>query len=168
MLGAYCWQVGDTLLLLVLVSAISHFSSIVAFVKKLCFCATPVKKKKPRREGSNQEESSNEVEISFTSDNSASLTNRRLHRSNASLTEEEEPTVQYRQMSKKFGTFKAVDNLNLDLFDNQIFCFLGHNGAGKTTSLNVLIGKEAPSSGTVVLKETGLESGALIDIREEP
>ena len=54
-------------------------------------------------------------------------------------------------MTKRFGSFVAVNNLNLNLYKNEIFCFLGHNGAGKTTSLNVLMGKEAPSSGTVLL-----------------
>jgi ABC-type multidrug transport system ATPase subunit len=42
-----------------------------------------------------------------------------------------------------------VDNLSLDLKRDEIFCFLGHNGAGKTTSLNVLMGKEEPSKGAV-------------------
>lgn len=51
-------------------------------------------------------------------------------------------SVQFQSMTKKFGDFTAVNNLNLDLYRDQIFCFLGHNGAGKTTSLNVLMGKE--------------------------
>ena len=54
-------------------------------------------------------------------------------------------------MTKKFGSFTAVDDLNLNLYKNEIFCFLGHNGAGKTTSLNVLIGKEKASKGSVLL-----------------
>ena len=52
-------------------------------------------------------------------------------------------------MTKKFGSFTAVESLDLDLFKDEIFCFLGHNGAGKTTCLNVLMGKEKPSYGTV-------------------
>ena len=52
-------------------------------------------------------------------------------------------------MTKKFGSFTAVDNLQLQLYNDEIFCFLGHNGAGKTTSLNVLMGNENPSEGTV-------------------
>lgn len=55
-------------------------------------------------------------------------------------------------MTKKFGSFIAVENLDLDLFKNEIFCFLGHNGAGKTTCLNVLMGKEKPSKGTVYIQ----------------
>jgi ABC-type multidrug transport system ATPase subunit len=48
-------------------------------------------------------------------------------------------------MSKNFGGFVAVNKLNLKLYKDEIFCFLGHNGAGKTTALNVLIGRLDPS-----------------------
>jgi ABC-type multidrug transport system ATPase subunit len=54
-------------------------------------------------------------------------------------------------MCKNYGQFKAVDSLSLNLFKDEIFCFLGHNGAGKTTSLKVLIGQEAPSKGTILI-----------------
>ena len=57
--------------------------------------------------------------------------------------------MSFENMTKQFGSFKAVDQLNLELCRDEIFCFLGHNGAGKTTSLNVLMGKQAPSQGTV-------------------
>lgn len=62
-----------------------------------------------------------------------------------------QPSILYVNMTKKFGSFKAVDNMNLSLYKDEIFCFLGHNGAGKTTSLNVLMGKESASEGDVVL-----------------
>lgn len=54
-------------------------------------------------------------------------------------------------MTKKYGKFTAVDKMNLSLFQDEIFCFLGHNGAGKTTSLNVLMGKTQASDGDVTL-----------------
>lgn len=59
--------------------------------------------------------------------------------------------VEFTGMTKRFGSFTAVDNLSLNLYKDEIFCFLGHNGAGKTTSLNVLMGKTRPSEGTVKL-----------------
>lgn len=65
-------------------------------------------------------------------------------------------------MTKSFGSFTAVNNMNLNLFKNEIFCFLGHNGAGKTTSLNCLMGKETPSQGTVQVNI----SKEVIDITE--
>lgn len=77
-------------------------------------------------------------------------------------------------MSKKFGSFVAVDDLSLKLYRDEIFCFLGHNGAGKTTSLNVLMGKTRPSSGTVKLSYTTSDDQdhhqnveTILDIRED-
>ncbi len=52
------------------------------------------------------------------------------------------------RLTKKFGSFKAVNDLSLDMYINEIFCILGHNGAGKTTTLNVLTGIYPPSRGT--------------------
>lgn len=67
-------------------------------------------------------------------------------------------------MSKRFGSFTAVDNLQLQLYRDEIFCFLGHNGAGKTTSLNVLMGKESPTDGTVKLT---MDDDHTLDIRDD-
>jgi len=43
-------------------------------------------------------------------------------------------------LTKKFGKFVAVDKLNLDVRANEVLCLLGHNGAGKTTAINMLTG----------------------------
>ena len=67
-------------------------------------------------------------------------------------------------MTKRFGSFVAVNNLNLSLYKNEIFCFLGHNGAGKTTSLHVLMGKEPPSQGTVLLN---MDNDECLDIQDD-
>ena len=37
------------------------------------------------------------------------------------------------QLTKQFGEFTAVDNLSLKINQGEVFCLLGHNGAGKTT-----------------------------------
>jgi len=50
-------------------------------------------------------------------------------------------------LTKKFGNFKAVDSLSLSIKQNEVFCLLGHNGAGKTTVLNMITGMIKPSSG---------------------
>lgn len=39
------------------------------------------------------------------------------------------------------GRKKAVDNLNLRMYENEITVLLGHNGAGKTTTISMLTGK---------------------------
>jgi ATP-binding cassette, subfamily A (ABC1), member 3 len=40
-----------------------------------------------------------------------------------------------------------VEGLNFAVYQNQVFCLLGHNGAGKTTAINMLTGMLQPSSG---------------------
>jgi ABC-type multidrug transport system ATPase subunit len=52
-------------------------------------------------------------------------------------------------LSKHFGSFIAVNNLNLEVFENDIYGFLGLNGAGKTTTLRLLLGLISPSGGRI-------------------
>lgn len=52
-----------------------------------------------------------------------------------------------RNLCKQFGDFKAVSDLSLSLNQNQVFALLGHNGAGKTTVINMLTGMLKPTSG---------------------
>ena len=54
-------------------------------------------------------------------------------------------------LSKKFGRTVAVDDLSLTLFQNQILVLLGHNGAGKTSIINMLTAKERASAGQAIL-----------------
>jgi ABC-2 type transport system ATP-binding protein len=58
------------------------------------------------------------------------------------------PSVELRSVSKRFGAFRAVDDLSLTVAAGEIFGFLGSNGAGKTTAIRVMCGLLAPSSGT--------------------
>jgi ABC-2 type transport system ATP-binding protein len=51
-------------------------------------------------------------------------------------------------LTKRFGTFTALDGLDLNVEENAIFGFLGPNGAGKTTCLKILTGLSRPTSGT--------------------
>lgn len=52
-------------------------------------------------------------------------------------------------ITKKYGNFLAVDNLNLSVPEGEIFGFIGPNGAGKTTTIKMMGGILAPTSGTV-------------------
>ena len=52
------------------------------------------------------------------------------------------------KLEKKFRKNTAVNNLSLTLFKNEILVLLGHNGAGKSTTINMLTGLLRPSSGT--------------------
>lgn len=51
------------------------------------------------------------------------------------------------QLTKKFGDFTAVDAINFEVAEGEIFGFLGANGAGKTTAMRILSGLSYPSSG---------------------
>ena len=52
-------------------------------------------------------------------------------------------------VSKRYGDRVAVADLSLVLAAGEVFCLLGPNGAGKTTTLKMILGLEAPTSGTV-------------------
>ena len=56
--------------------------------------------------------------------------------------------IETSQLTKKFGSFTAVDRLNITVEDGEIFGLLGPNGAGKTTSISMLCTMLKPSSGT--------------------
>jgi putrescine transport system ATP-binding protein len=60
-----------------------------------------------------------------------------------------EPFIKLRSVSKKFGEFTAVDNIDLDIYKGELFSLLGGSGCGKTTLLRMLAGFESPSSGTI-------------------
>lgn len=53
------------------------------------------------------------------------------------------------QLSKSFGTTKAVKNLNLSLKKGEVLGLLGRNGAGKTTTIKMLLGLLTPDQGEI-------------------
>ena len=61
--------------------------------------------------------------------------------------------IHTKNLVKEFGSFRAVDNINLDIAKGEIFGFLGANGAGKTTTIRMLCGLLLPSSGNIVVDE---------------
>lgn len=52
-------------------------------------------------------------------------------------------------LTKKFGNFTAVNNINLEINAGDFFGFIGQNGAGKTTTIKMITGLYAPTSGTI-------------------
>lgn len=52
-----------------------------------------------------------------------------------------------RGLTKRFGTFTAVDHITFEVAAGEVFGFLGANGAGKTTAMKILVGLLAPSDG---------------------
>ncbi|HEX3661177.1 MAG TPA: ABC transporter ATP-binding protein [Acidobacteriaceae bacterium] len=59
------------------------------------------------------------------------------------------PAIAVRELTRRFGTFTAVDNISLSVAPGQFFGFLGPNGAGKSTTIKMLTGLLAPTSGRI-------------------
>lgn len=59
--------------------------------------------------------------------------------------------IEASNLSKNFGNFQAVKNIDLNVRKGEIFGFLGMNGAGKTTTIRMLVGTLTPSSGNIRL-----------------
>ncbi len=61
---------------------------------------------------------------------------------------DKEIVISVKDLTKKFGSFTAVDHITLQVRRGEIFGFLGANGAGKTTAMRMLCGLSFPTSGT--------------------
>ncbi|MEK0286217.1 MULTISPECIES: ABC transporter ATP-binding protein [Bacillaceae] len=59
--------------------------------------------------------------------------------------------IETNKLSKKFGNFIAVDNINLKVPKGEIYGFLGPNGAGKSTTIRMLLGLVRPTNGNVTI-----------------
>jgi len=59
--------------------------------------------------------------------------------------------IRVENISKNFGTLKAVDNLSFEVEAGQVFGFLGQNGSGKSTTIRMLLSLIHPSSGSIEL-----------------
>lgn len=61
-----------------------------------------------------------------------------------------------RGLTKKFGEFIAVDNMSLSVREGEIFGFLGSNGAGKSTTINLVASLLRPTSGEIRILERNI------------
>ena len=61
------------------------------------------------------------------------------------------PYLQIQGLVKKFGDNYAVDNIDLDIYQHEIFALLGSSGSGKSTLLRMLAGMESPNQGKIIL-----------------
>lgn len=57
-------------------------------------------------------------------------------------------SIEVRDLTRRFGSFTAVDSISVDVEVGEVFGFLGANGAGKTTAIKMLIGLLEPTSGS--------------------
>src|ERR1039457_3726061 len=59
--------------------------------------------------------------------------------------------LQLISLVKKFGSFTAVNEINLQIHPGDFFGFIGQNGAGKTTTIKMITGLYAPTSGKILI-----------------
>ncbi|MEW5887022.1 MAG: ATP-binding cassette domain-containing protein, partial [Pseudomonadota bacterium] len=59
-------------------------------------------------------------------------------------------SIAIRQISKQFGSFTALRDVNLDIDSGELLALLGPSGCGKTTLLRIIAGLESPDQGSVL------------------
>ena len=59
--------------------------------------------------------------------------------------------IEIKNVTKKYGTFAAVDDISFEVKDHEIVGFLGPNGAGKSTTMNMITGFIEPTSGKIIV-----------------
>ena len=62
-----------------------------------------------------------------------------------------EAIIKTNKLTKKYGNFTAVDNLDITVFKGEVLGLLGRNGSGKTTTFLMLMGLSLPTSGTATV-----------------
>lgn len=71
--------------------------------------------------------------------------------------------VRVEGLTKRFGSFTAIDNVSFDVEQNKIYGLLGRNGAGKTTIMQLLTGQQFATSGDInVFGENPVENASLL------
>lgn len=69
---------------------------------------------------------------------------------------DDQPAIYIENLTRRFGSFTAVDHLHMSIRRGEIYGFLGSNGAGKTTTLKMLVGLLKPDGGRIELMGLGM------------
>lgn len=69
--------------------------------------------------------------------------------------------IEIANLSKNYGSFQAVKDLNLNVTGGELFGFLGPNGAGKTTTIKMMVGLLKPSTGSIKIGGFDIEKEPL-------
>jgi ribose transport system ATP-binding protein len=62
------------------------------------------------------------------------------------------PVMSVRHLAKSFGSVRAVRDISLDLHAGSVLALMGENGAGKSTIISMLTGRQTPDSGTILIR----------------
>ena len=68
--------------------------------------------------------------------------------------------IRIEHMTKRYGSFTAVEDISLNVHSGEVFAFLGPNGSGKTTTMKSVVGLNVPTSGRVLING--------IDVHKDP
>jgi ABC-type sugar transport system ATPase subunit len=79
----------------------------------------------------------------------------------------QDPLVQMRGISKRFGGVTALNNVNLDAYAGEVLAIVGDNGAGKSTLIKVLTGVYQPTEGEIFLGGEKMDFSSHADAIEE-
>jgi len=61
--------------------------------------------------------------------------------------------IRTKNLTKKYGSFTAVEGLNISIEQGQVYGFIGKNGAGKTTTINMILSLLKPTDGEIFINE---------------
>ena len=64
-----------------------------------------------------------------------------------------QPLIEVRNLVKKFGSFTALNGIDLDVYTGEVHALLGDNGAGKSTLIKALSGVHPPTSGQIKVED---------------
>ena len=73
----------------------------------------------------------------------------------------QKPIIKIENLTKRYGKFKALNDLSLKVEPGEVYGFLGPNGAGKTTTIKILLDIVKPTTGKVILFGQELNRSAL-------
>ena len=65
--------------------------------------------------------------------------------------------IKIEHLCKSFGDIKAVQDLSFSVREGELFAFLGVNGAGKSTTINIMCGQLSKDSGSVIIDDADLD-----------
>jgi ABC-2 type transport system ATP-binding protein len=69
--------------------------------------------------------------------------------------------LQIKNIVKKFGSFTAVNGINVHIKQGELYGFLGQNGAGKTTTIKMIAGVYAPTSGSISINRIDISKDSV-------